>query len=233
MISRLGLWRIESLSKGLKYARGYSRIDVLKSLLFKEKGYWLHTPYGIFHCPDIASAMQFSTPWEKHVRKIIGALRNKLFVDVGANIGFYTILAAYNHNFVISVEPNLKTFICLTDNVLANFMDKRVELYNVAAWSEDSHVHIASKGYSDVTKFQANGELTIALKLDSILDGSVPDLVKIDIEGAEPEALQGLSNARRIIFEALTRSKLEECRAKLWKYRIERLDRTNYLATLT
>src|SRR5581483_7903411 len=68
---------------------------------------------------------------------VVHALRQgDVFVDVGANVGSYTVLAAgVSGARCIALEPVPSTFDSLLDNVRLNDLTARVECHNVAAGS--------------------------------------------------------------------------------------------------
>jgi FkbM family methyltransferase len=121
---------------------------------------------------------------------------NDFFVDVGANVGTYTILASVNGGArVVSFEPIAQTFKNLRRNVLINNMASRVELINKAAASEirtiqftttlDAGNHVISEGEP-----QLAGATIECTTLDEVLK-ETPYLIKIDVEGFETEVIQG------------------------------------------
>jgi len=61
-----------------------------------------------------------------HVKK------NNIVVDIGANIGYYTLLMALNQAKVFSYEPEPKNFKLLQKNVNLNNFSSNVKLYNKA-----------------------------------------------------------------------------------------------------
>ena len=72
--------------------------------------------------------------------------KEDLFVDVGANIGSYTILAsAHIGASVISIEPVRKTFDHLATNVLLNNVYGKVELVNSAVGSKNGVIEFTSE----------------------------------------------------------------------------------------
>ena len=232
-VSSLGIWRIPAVFYGMRYA--IEKQEIFKAL-FSKGDYYADVPgIGLVHCIDLASGYQLSPNWERAIRKEITGLREGLFVDVGANMGFYSILAAKNGNRVIAVEPGRKAFGCLWDTVWLNNLD--IELVNAAAWSCDMMLKLAIPGHSDIATVSDHGEQVQGLTLDTILAGRKPDLIKIDVEGSEPEVLKGMPNTLahrpRIIFEALSESKNQACRKILLDSgysRIDRLDSTNHIA---
>ena len=121
------------------------------------------------------------------------------FYDVGANAGFFTLLGAARvgpKGNVVSFEPHPTTATQLRKQISVNYLTN-VEVIEAAIcdkigtaeFSDDTVAVMASLTTS------ASGHRTIRVKtetLDSIVaNRSPPDLLKIDIEGAEIEALRG------------------------------------------
>lgn len=139
---------------------------------------------------------------------------NDLFVDVGANIGSYTILASSNCRAkTIAFEPISTTFNSLKRNVKVNNLEDKVTLINKAVGAEikiltftnslDAANHALPSQLEDVSELTSRVECTT---LDSIVNGK-PDLLKIDVEGLETEVLKGAisvlssSNLKGVIIE--------------------------------
>ena len=207
--------------------------------------FWFQTDLGKFLCPDSFGPMQFRPGWEIETRREVSKLRDGYFVDVGANLGLYTVMAAKNGNRVLAIEANPTVSYCLSQTVRANGIGDRVHVMNVAAWSEHRELEFEStKDYSlgHVTEKDWNldgrkvvcKETVEAFTLDELVR-SKPSLVKIDIEGSEPEALMGAStiirDRTRIIFEAVDKAACDRCRSLLQGYKIEYIGGVNYLAT--
>lgn len=120
---------------------------------------------------------------------------NDLFVDVGANIGSYTILAS-GHNRARSVvmEPIPSTFNSLMDNIGINHMEDRVTALNVGVGSRPGKLrftnsqgainHVATPEEKDTIEVDV-------VTLDEILKNEDPALIKIDVEGFETEVCNG------------------------------------------
>ena len=118
-----------------------------------------------------------------------------LFVDIGANVGSYTILAAAESGTsVISVEPVPSTFKRLESNILVNNIIKKVSLFNIGLGSEPGKVrftrsldtvnHVATVDETDVIDIQVD-------TLDHLIGLQSPALIKIDVEGYETSVLNG------------------------------------------
>ncbi len=127
-----------------------------------------------------------------------------LFIDVGANVGVYTVLAsAVTGARTAAFEPNPATFAHLRKNVLVNGAEARVEMHQGALGREASTVHFSVEG-PDAMHHVARStddlsktiETSVA-RLDVVLAGAHPALVKMDVEGYEMEVLGGAPETLR------------------------------------
>lgn len=125
----------------------------------------------------------------------------QLFVDVGANAGSYTLLAAgVKRADVIAIEPVPETFARLVANVDLNELGDRVRCFNVGVADSDGDLTFVLDG-DTVNRVAVGMEpqhrvASIRVRtLDDILDGAAPSVVKIDVEGYELPVLQGAVNA--------------------------------------
>lgn len=200
----------------------------------------VESSYGNFRCTNFGSLVQFWPTWESAVKEEVGRVRG-LFVDVGANIGLYSIIAARQGCRAIAVEPAALPFQCLLSNIHTNSVDGLVHPIPAAAWCDGtSKVRLRYSrrwGTSRVTTTDERGELVKTVMLDQLMGSRQPDLVKIDAEGAEEMILKGMSkilaSGTRVIFEAWDRRRLSACASLLDSYSIRRLDELNYLAEPT
>jgi len=144
--------------------------------------------------------------------------RSKCFIDVGANCGIYTVLAAViNPNLrVVAIEPVPKVCAALTRNVIQNNLGPRVTILNVAASDANGTVDFHEAENTGMSSLAPNGYRSQAGKviqvqcrtLDSIIAqlSIEPDFVKIDVEGFEDVVLSGASRLLelrpRIVLEA-------------------------------
>lgn len=127
-------------------------------------------------------------------------------VDVGANIGYYTLLAAREVGItgvIHAVEPCEENLGFLRKNVNSNELDN-VLIHTCAAGRDSRRRGFHITGSSDSHGFyhhpytETIETVEVAqAPLDNLVEGKV-DLVKIDVEGAEIEVLEGM---KRIIAE--------------------------------
>jgi FkbM family methyltransferase len=121
------------------------------------------------------------------------------FVDGGAHIGVYTLLACKRAQRVVAFEPDPYNLVALQANV-ASSKCGNVEIHaaaladrcGVAAFRAFRSTISSSLIPRDVGKYR---KLDIQVRtLDDVLDGSAVDnlVIKLDLEGAEPLALLGM-----------------------------------------
>jgi FkbM family methyltransferase len=125
-------------------------------------------------------------------------------VDVGANIGIYTLYAARllaGKGKVHSFEPTPRTWQILRDNVQVNgFLELGlIELHECAvsdrAGTAGFFIFRSDSGHNTLFEEGQSGERievsTVALD-EALRDEARVDIVKIDAEGAEPFILRGM-----------------------------------------
>ena len=132
------------------------------------------------------------------------------FIDVGANIGYFTALAARrvgSAGKVVAIEASPAVFRSLGETVELNRLGDAVRCVNEAAAAAPGTIVLysgPSKNVGLTTTVQTRGferEAEVeALPLDELLTANElrgARLVKIDVEGAEPEVLQGMQRLLR------------------------------------
>jgi FkbM family methyltransferase len=166
---------------------------------------------GTFACDlhdTIAREVCFTGRYEPQETQLASRLLGPgmTVADVGANWGYFTLLCAHRVGAtgrVLALEPHPRLVTLLAGNVGRNGLSQ-VEVLRVAAGAAAGStpfvgfderggnwgVSRAARG-NDLTDFEAP-----AATLDGLLDErrlDRVDLVKIDIEGAEVDALQGMT----------------------------------------
>ena len=122
-----------------------------------------------------------------------------LFVDIGANIGSYTILSASEKNVeTVSFEPGELAFEIFMNNVSINHVEEKVTAHNIALGSEKRKVSFTTS--LDTTNHVAidSDTTTETIMMDSfdhIIKINRPTLIKIDVEGFEMEVINGMEKA--------------------------------------
>lgn len=119
------------------------------------------------------------------------------FVDVGANVGSYTVLAGKGIGArCVTFEPVPRAFAALLDNVQLNGLTEHVELHAqaVGAASGRARITVALDTGNRITARADASDETIEVEvvaLDAIDGARDACIVKIDVEGFELEVLKG------------------------------------------
>jgi len=119
------------------------------------------------------------------------------FVDIGANVGSYSMLAAGVRNAtVIAIEPVPSTFAKLNLNLRINNLQSRVESKQIGVAARDGTArftvdknctnHIVDEDQETADSIEISTET-----LDGICGKKIPTLIKIDVEGFETEVING------------------------------------------
>ncbi len=188
----------------------------LTSLEFQRRGLLKTTGNGSITASEVQGFIIYTNDQDaavgRHVRAdnyerdVTAIFRDTLrdgmrVVDLGANIGYFTLLAASlvgPRGHVLAVEPNPR-------NVQMIEASRRVNSFNhvtvapVAA-GRDTGVLMLNTSYSNGTTSDApseieqlfGAEVVPSLRLDTLLGADAQvDLIKVDVEGAEYNALLG------------------------------------------
>lgn len=118
-----------------------------------------------------------------------------LFLDIGANVGTYTILASgVCRANTVAFEPDPDTLTHLRRNLEINKLDGLVEIQNCALGATSGNVAF-TVGRDTVNRIanESDKETRVVRmeRLDTILSDASPIMMKVDVEGAEPEVLSG------------------------------------------
>jgi len=129
-----------------------------------------------------------------------------VFMDIGAAEGYYPVFAAVAGSHVVAIEPDPELLCGLQRNVYINGIQDRVTVLPIAVSDHAGTATLYTDGNSGHAPSLADSKLhshSIAVEMDTIdhlvLDlKSVPspNIIKIDVEGAEGLVLEG---ARRLL----------------------------------
>lgn len=151
---------------------------------------------------DIGAHIMDTHEYEPHVTAALRAnlCKGAVFVDVGANIGFFTNLAAHlvgAGGKVIAIEPMDKNLQLIYRSLDRNAFD-HVHVYACAASDAIQLVRMATGPRTSNGQMLVNGDSNAvlysqAVRLDDLFGNGLEriDLVKFDIEGFELRAWKG------------------------------------------
>lgn len=131
------------------------------------------------------------------------AKRNDVVVDVGANIGYYTILLADKVGKIGKVyafEPDKTNFEILEKNIKESKLENVVAVNAAVGRKNETKILYKSeenlgdhKLYNDQFLISnVKKEMVKIIKLDDYFKDKKVDLMKIDVQGWEPEVIEGV-----------------------------------------
>ena len=153
-----------------------------------------------FYTPDLTGLFIVTHVLEPNVFRVISSLgKDSVFIDIGAHIGKYTLLAARKGALVIAIEPHPLNFYYLKKAAHKNILEQKVICINAAAYNSRQklklHLSRSSDSHSILPKpWMRKSIVVLGLPLDDIvkrLKLRRVDLIKIDVEGAELQVLEG------------------------------------------
>lgn len=188
---------------------GRARGARLELDLAREKAYWA----GIYE-PEVQALLA-------------GVLApGAVFYDVGGHIGFFSVLAARLGASVVAFEPLPENADRIRRNAALNGF--AVEVIEAAAWDSDTGVSLVAGDSSSEWRAAPAGS-SPSVSLDGFAAARrPPDVIKIDVEGAEVRVLAGAARIlaeRRpvVICEVHGREQRERVRQLLEGYDVETL----------
>lgn len=143
-----------------------------------------------------------------HLGKLITALGeypNSYLLDIGGNIGMWTLVAAASNHDTYTIEPYVDNYYRICKSVQRNHFHNRVHLFNVAATSDHVTLRIdvpnRNKGGGRLGEVGTDDQIMADHHTSSIVDGMPindldlptdrPVILKLDVEGHELPALLG------------------------------------------
>jgi FkbM family methyltransferase len=168
-----------------------------------------------------------------------------VFVDIGANIGYDSLLAASRVGVtgrVVAIEASSRTFGLLEENLGRNEFATNVRAVNVAVSDQPGTVNLYEFGPQNIgrttTLASRSGSFAASVDALPLRDILTPEelrrlrLIKIDVEGAEPPIVRDILNhladyplTMDIIVEASPEDDIDE-----WRDVFERLQAAGFSA---
>jgi FkbM family methyltransferase len=131
--------------------------------------------------------------FEKEVTQAVLRIRGKLFLDIGANMGYYSALLSKNFERILAFEPDPYSMKMLRATVAAGRLCNVTTLSQAVSDRNGTAIlHIDPKGSAaSITDGRGGRQLPVqSIRLDSIVKENV-DLVKVDVEQAEWKVVRG------------------------------------------
>jgi len=150
--------------------------------------------------------------WEPELTTFIahGLRPGDGFLDVGANIGYFSVLAGERvgrSGSVVAVEPSPVVFPLLEETIRLNGQGETIRCINAAAGRDAGSMAIYSGPSHNIgltttladRGFELEGVIP-SLPLDAVLtsqERATLRMIKIDVEGREPDVLRGMEDLIR------------------------------------
>jgi FkbM family methyltransferase len=134
-------------------------------------------------------------------RQLVG--KNMVVVDIGANIGYYTLLAAKlvgDKGKVYAFEPEPQNYDMLLRNIELNGYKNIVPVNKAAFTRSGKLTFVLSKDCAEHSLYRSGGDagtITVdAISMDEFFKGKEHpvDIIKMDVEGAEMAVLLGMTD---------------------------------------
>jgi FkbM family methyltransferase len=143
---------------------------------------------------------------EPPVQKLLAAhlKLGSCFYDIGAHTGFFSILAAAlvgSDGSVVAVEPDRRNAVLLRETIGRNSLSSKVVVVEQALSSFEGTCDFVSAvsgpnsntGMSKIVGRESSGSSEVSCtRMDRLAEGfTAPNMIKIDVEGAESDVLKG------------------------------------------
>jgi len=161
-------------------------------------------PPVIYANPNEVTKWRIETLFTKEpetINWISGFQKEEILIDIGANVGMYTIWAAMASGATVyAFEPEAQNFMTLNKNIFYNNLSDRVTAYPLAIgelnWEfstiglSDYLLGGSGHQFGEKTKFNQG---CLSVSLDTLMTKMQiePNYIKIDVDGLEPDVING------------------------------------------
>jgi FkbM family methyltransferase len=153
---------------------------------------------------------------EKRVKYALSQIDGDTFIDIGANVGNYSLMLRNNFKHIISIEPNHKFVVELNRRIVDREISN-IQVIEIALSEKTGKIPFFPSGENrgsadtimqnvtfrpsdsrlDRTFRGGNHHLVVTDTFDNYFSGMIIDLVKMDVELAEFLILQGATKSLR------------------------------------
>lgn len=154
-------------------------------------------PTDVLH-GQIAFTGFYELPLTRRVVEI--ARRGGIMIDVGANVGYFSLLwaSANSRNKCIAFEASPRNVTMITENIRRNNLEDQITLYPLAAGKTAGTLEFElgtpeQTGWGGFASSKTAASISVdVVRVDEIVTGSEPiELLKVDVEGADTWVLMG------------------------------------------
>lgn len=137
-----------------------------------------------------------TTQREEDLRQLVAPTEDELYMDLGAyngdTINELGCLTDWHWQEVLAVEPdrrNCRKLRALAQSLAAEGL--AVEVHEAGVWSEVGELGFSDSGGRQSTFIGAQKRTVPVTTIDAVADGRAVTLIKMDVEGAEVQAIAG------------------------------------------
>lgn len=192
----------------------------------------------LFTTPNAMTAWRVKSLFEKEpdtIRWIESMTPGGIVVDIGANVGMYSIFSAVTRQMqVYAFEPESQNYALLNANIAANTLSERVLAFPLALsdnmqldklYLSDFSAGGSCHSFADEVGFDlkprkaAFTQGAFSVTLDQLVESGaipVPDYIKLDVDGIEHKVLHG---AKRTLANVKVKEILVELNTHLPEHR--------------
>ena len=145
------------------------------------------------------------------VKWIDGFEKNSNFLDIGANIGIYSLYAASKDINVFSLEPESSNYYQLNLNIMDNDFQEKIKAFPLSASNNfkfgilhldtlkiggSGHTFLSEENEKKLDNKNLYPQGSISFSVDKLIEMTsfVPNYVKIDVDGNEDLIVEGMKN---------------------------------------
>lgn len=192
----------------------------------------------IYATPNVFTQWRVDSLFTKEpdtIEWISGFQPGEVFLDIGANVGMYTIWAAKTRNVrTFAFEPESQNYALLYRNIVMNGLSENVIAYCMALSDTSSYSLLHLSQFELGGSCHSFGEKVnhhlerrdtklsqgcVSTTLDTLVSGGVlpvPNYIKIDVDGIEHKVLAGCQN---VLTDPRVKSVLVEINTHLEQHR--------------
>jgi FkbM family methyltransferase len=167
----------------------------------------------VFNTPNEMTAWRVRSLFDKEpdtIRWIESMPKGSVLLDVGANVGMYTVFAAIARQAkVYAFEPESQNYALLNQNIASNRLGESVIAYPLALSDETAarplflsgftaggscHSFGEDVGFDLKPRGHAFAQGSFSITIDQLVKSGalpIPDYIKIDVDGFEHKVIQG------------------------------------------
>lgn len=136
--------------------------------------------------------------YNQYFDKLLKWEADEVFVDAGCldcETSFEFAKRCSNYQKIIAFEPDERNFkVC--EEIARSSFNQRMEVYNWGLWDKEENLYFKSSFTTSTISDEGDYKIQVN-KLDNVVNGERVSFIKMDIEGAELNALKGAEQTIR------------------------------------